>query len=121
MYTLHHYYLCPSSRFVRLILEEYKLKYILQLENYWKPKNFCRKSHKINEKIESENALFLNFDFLTFGGPFWEVLGASWASLGRLWASKMRSKRARDIDPRHFLCDAPNVTYNSVWAHNQVF
>ena len=43
------------------------------------------------KKIESENALFLNFDFFTFGGPFWEVLGASWASLGRLWASKMCS------------------------------
>ena len=43
MYTLHHYYLCPSSRFVRLILEEYKLKYTVQLENYWKPqKDFLK-------------------------------------------------------------------------------
>ena len=37
MFTLHHYYLCPSSRFIRLILEEHKINYILQLENYWKP------------------------------------------------------------------------------------
>ncbi len=35
MYTLHHYYLCPSSRFVRIILEEYKIQYIVKLENYW--------------------------------------------------------------------------------------
>jgi len=39
MFTLYHYYLCPSSRFVRLILEEYKIKYNLQLENYWRPQN----------------------------------------------------------------------------------
>ena len=37
MFTLHHYYLCPSSRFIRLILEEHKINYIVQLENYWKP------------------------------------------------------------------------------------
>ena len=37
MIVLYHYYLCSSSRFVRLVLEEYKIKYILQLENYWKP------------------------------------------------------------------------------------
>ena len=37
MFILYHYYLCPSSRFVRLILEEYKIKYTGQLENYWKP------------------------------------------------------------------------------------
>ena len=37
MHTLYHYYLCPSSRFIRLVLEEYKLEYSLQLENYWKP------------------------------------------------------------------------------------
>ena len=39
MFTLYHYYLCPSSRFVRLILEEYKIKYNVQLENYWRPQN----------------------------------------------------------------------------------
>ena len=37
MYILYHYYLCPSSRFVRLILEEHKLFYDTQLENYWNP------------------------------------------------------------------------------------
>ena len=37
MYTLYHYYLCPSSRFIRLVLEEYKIIYDTQLENYWKP------------------------------------------------------------------------------------
>jgi len=37
MYTLYHYYLCPSSRFIRLVLEEYKIAYDIQLENYWKP------------------------------------------------------------------------------------
>ena len=37
MYKLYHYYLCPSSRFVRLILEENKLEYETQLENYWTP------------------------------------------------------------------------------------
>ena len=37
MYTLYHYYLCPSSRFIRLVLEEYKISYDTQLENYWKP------------------------------------------------------------------------------------
>ena len=37
MYTLYHYYLCPSSRFIRLVLEEYKIAYDTQLENYWKP------------------------------------------------------------------------------------
>ena len=37
MHTLYHYYLCPSSRFIRLVLEEYKILYDTQLENYWKP------------------------------------------------------------------------------------
>ena len=37
MITLYHYYLCSSSRYVRLILEEHKIKYSTQLENYWKP------------------------------------------------------------------------------------
>ena len=37
MYTLYHYYLCPSSRFIRLVLEEYKIAYDTQLENYWNP------------------------------------------------------------------------------------
>ena len=37
MYTLYHYYLCPSSRFIRLVLQEHKILYDLQLENYWKP------------------------------------------------------------------------------------
>ena len=37
MITLYHYYLCSSSRFIRLILEEHKISYQTQLENYWKP------------------------------------------------------------------------------------
>ena len=37
MHTLYHYYLCPSSRFIRLVLEEHKIPYDTQLENYWKP------------------------------------------------------------------------------------
>ncbi len=37
MITLFHYYLCSSSRYIRLILEEHKIKYHTQLENYWKP------------------------------------------------------------------------------------
>ena len=37
MFTLYHYHLCPSSRFIRLLLDEYKIEYITQLENYWKP------------------------------------------------------------------------------------
>ena len=37
MLTIYHYYLCPCSRFIRLVLEEYNIKYNLQLENYWKP------------------------------------------------------------------------------------
>ena len=37
MYTLHHYFLCPASRFVRIILEEKKIKFHLQIENYWDP------------------------------------------------------------------------------------
>ena len=37
MITLYHYYLCSSSRYIRLILEEHKIKYNTQLENYWKP------------------------------------------------------------------------------------
>ena len=37
MITLYHYYLCSSSRYIRLILEEQKIKYETQLENYWKP------------------------------------------------------------------------------------
>ena len=37
MITLYHYYLCSSSRYIRLILEEHKIKYETQLENYWKP------------------------------------------------------------------------------------
>ena len=37
MLKLYHYYLCPSSRFIRLILDECKIKYALQLENYWDP------------------------------------------------------------------------------------
>ena len=43
MITLYHYYLCPSSRYIRLILEEHKITYNTQLENYWKPqKNFLK-------------------------------------------------------------------------------
>ena len=37
MFTLYHYHLCPSSRFIRLLLDEYNIEYITQLENYWKP------------------------------------------------------------------------------------
>jgi len=37
MITLYHYYLCSSSRYIRLILEEHKIIYETQLENYWKP------------------------------------------------------------------------------------
>ena len=37
MIILYHYYLCSSSRYIRLILEEHKLTYDTQLENYWKP------------------------------------------------------------------------------------
>ena len=39
MITLYHYYLCSSSRYIRLILEEHKKTYQTQLENYWKPQN----------------------------------------------------------------------------------
>ena len=39
MITLYHYYLCSSSRYIRLILEEHKILYQTQLENYWKPQN----------------------------------------------------------------------------------
>ena len=39
MIILYHYYLCSSSRYIRLILEEHKLSYQTQLENYWKPQN----------------------------------------------------------------------------------
>ncbi len=43
MFTLYHYYLCSSSRYIRLILEEHKIKYNIQLENYWKPqKDFLK-------------------------------------------------------------------------------
>ena len=37
MITLYHYYLCSSSRYIRLILEEHNITYQTQLENYWKP------------------------------------------------------------------------------------
>ena len=39
MLTLYHYQLCPSSRFIRLLLNEYKIEHIKQLENYWKPQD----------------------------------------------------------------------------------
>ena len=43
MITLYHYYLCSSSRYVRLILEEHKISYDTQLENYWNPqKDFLK-------------------------------------------------------------------------------
>ena len=43
MITLYHYYLCSSSRYIRLILEEHKISYVIQLENYWKPqKDFLK-------------------------------------------------------------------------------
>ena len=43
MITLYHYYLCSSSRYIRLILEENKISYDAQLENYWKPqKDFLK-------------------------------------------------------------------------------
>ena len=43
MITLYHYYLCSSSRYIRLILEEHKITYDTQLENYWKPqKDFLK-------------------------------------------------------------------------------
>ncbi len=37
MIILYHYYLCSSSRYIRLILEEHKIAYNTQLENYWEP------------------------------------------------------------------------------------
>ncbi len=37
MYTLHHYFLCPCSRFIRICLEEKKFKFKLKIENYWDP------------------------------------------------------------------------------------
>ena len=37
MITLYHYYFCSSSRYIRLILEEHKIRYDTQLENYFKP------------------------------------------------------------------------------------
>ena len=39
MLKLYHYQLCPSSRFIRLLLNEYKIEHITQLENYWKPQD----------------------------------------------------------------------------------
>ncbi len=43
MITLYHYYLCSSSRYIRLILEEHNIAYDTQLENYWKPqKDFLK-------------------------------------------------------------------------------
>ena len=43
MFTLHHYYLCSSSRYIRLILEEHNIRYETQLENFWKPqKDFLK-------------------------------------------------------------------------------
>ena len=43
MITLYQYYLCSSSRYIRLILEENKISYDTQLENYWKPqKDFLK-------------------------------------------------------------------------------
>ena len=43
MITLYHYYLCSSSRYIRLILEEHKISYDTQLENYWNPqKDFLK-------------------------------------------------------------------------------
>ena len=43
MITLHHYYLCSSSRYIRLILEEHNITYETQLENFWKPqKDFLK-------------------------------------------------------------------------------
>jgi len=43
MITLYHYYLCSSSRYIRLILEEHKISYDTRLENYWKPqKDFLK-------------------------------------------------------------------------------
>ena len=43
MITLHHYYLCSSSRYIRLILEEHNIRYETQLENFWKPqKDFLK-------------------------------------------------------------------------------
>ena len=39
MYTLHHYFLCSSSRFIRMSLEEKKISFQLKLENYWEPQN----------------------------------------------------------------------------------
>ena len=39
MFTLHQYFLCPSSRFIRMCLEEKKISFQLQIENYWDPQN----------------------------------------------------------------------------------
>ncbi|MAI74990.1 MAG: hypothetical protein CMN46_02360 [SAR116 cluster bacterium] len=39
MFTLYHYQLCPSSRFIRILLDEFKIEHITQLENYWKPQD----------------------------------------------------------------------------------
>ena len=37
MFTLYHYFLCSSSRFVRVCMEEKKINFQLRIENYWKP------------------------------------------------------------------------------------
>ena len=43
MIILYHYYLCSSSRYIMLILEEHKISYDTRLENYWKPqKDFLK-------------------------------------------------------------------------------
>ena len=43
MFTLYHYYLCPCASFVGILLEEFKIKYNIQLEKYWRPqKDFLK-------------------------------------------------------------------------------
>ena len=37
MIYLYHYFLCPSSRFIRMVLDEKKIEYQPLIENLWRP------------------------------------------------------------------------------------
>ena len=65
MFTLYHYHLCPSSRFIRLLLDEYKIEYITQLENYWKPQEdflFLNPAGHLPVLIDSYNFPIVGFN-----------------------------------------------------------
>jgi glutathione S-transferase len=61
MIILYHFQLCPLSRFIRLVLNEKKLQYNLNLENYWlRSKQLSRLNPAMEVPILDDNNFIVN-------------------------------------------------------------